>query len=192
MTTEEEKGVGVICVVLHLLVQNERAENYLENGAFARVLAQGCHALVGAPHSTSAFHITSDHAAAISGEGDVGDWTVVDCLVVSCETLVLIPKSHKAVFPANSKRLHEWVPFELADSASFPCDLEVGHNGALLCNEYDAGCTGGHSQHHVKLVVAPGAQEGLLAVHKHVVVKEHRHLPSRVRSKFKLLIFLTN
>jgi len=172
-TAEEKQTVRVVCGVGHGRVDDQRAKHDLIDCSVSGVLAHWGHALVGSPDGTNTLDVTGDHAGAVSAESDVCNGGLMDSLVVARKSFILVPEGEVAVLPADSERLHKWVPLEGADGHFVAHDFEVRHNYAFLSNKDDAGRRGGDCQHHIKLVVGPGGEEGLLAIHHHVAIEEH-------------------
>lgn len=78
VATKEEQGVAVVDV--GILINLEGAEDDVSNHTFTRVLADGCHASVSAPHSYGSLQIARDHSGTVLRESDHLDGCFVDRL----------------------------------------------------------------------------------------------------------------
>ena len=94
------------------MVHDEGAEHDLSDRAIFLVIAGLSEAAMRAPNANGTIHVTGDHARAIGAERDVADGGLVQQLVFSRPTLVLIPKRDAAIAPTNSERLEGGMPSE--------------------------------------------------------------------------------
>ena len=75
--------------------------------------------------------------------------------VFSGLSLILIPERDASISPTDSKRLENWMPFQI-DSLCFTSrNFKIWDLNSFFVDEEHSGFIGGNGKDHVEVVVAP-------------------------------------